>query len=257
MKFLCAGLLLSLIFAGEAHALRGFSLTEENHYVKNRDYHFGFGVAKFSAIGNEYNHYEKLFSSPSLYPTFWVERSVLALPYGIDLSAGLRFGYYSDTGKSARPLGANSIGENGLERDLSDDEIDNTQESNLRMIPIDFVLNASISPFSGRWIALNFWAGIGYNFIENSTKADLPDDVDQGNVTPFVNSGWNQETVSGFSFSIDVTKLDSISAYSLRVYGIESLFITPFVQMVTTTDDKLGTYDRDMYGLMFTFETWR
>ena len=246
-----------LTSAAPCFGAKGFSLVGEDPSVSNRDYHFGFGVAKFSEIGNKYNHYEKLFSSPSLYPTFWIERSALALPFGIDLSGGLRFGYYSDEGKSAKRSSTLVLDGGELDRDLDDSEVDASQQSRLTMIPIDLVLNASISPFAGRWVAANVWAGWGFNFVENTTQAKLASDVDQSEVTPFVNSGWNKELVTGASLSFDITKLDSISSYSLKVYGVESIFITPFLQIVKTLENEVGTYDREMYGLMFTFETWR
>ncbi|NRA67049.1 MAG: hypothetical protein HRU19_21350 [Pseudobacteriovorax sp.] len=219
----------------------------------NRDYHFGIGIGKFSSIGNDYNHYEKLFGEPAIYPEFWVERSILPLPFGLDLSLGFRIGMYQDKGKSAEGVGFDGQ----LNADLDDSEVTSGQKSRLTLIPIQLISTISYTPFDRRWVIINFFAGLSQTYIENTLEPASSEGSDGSSVKPFVNSGWNQEVVTGASLSFDISAIDTSSSYSLRVYGIERMFLTPFLQIVTTAKDTVGTFDREMYGIMFTFETWQ
>ena len=225
--------------------------------VKGRAYNFGLGLAHIAAIGNEYNHYEKLFGSPSIYPEIWGEYSPLHLGWGFEVSLGIHLGIYRDTGKSVRRTDDLEISSGGLGRDIRDDEIDPSQKSVLTLIPVQGVVSLGYTPFNSRFIVANVWSGIGFTYVENTTKAALSTDIDQSDVKPYINSGWNREKVTGASISFDLSGISAWDTYSLKVHGIEAIYITPYYQTVTTIKNKVGKYDRRMMGLMFTFETRR
>lgn len=225
--------------------------TTEDSY-KSRGYHFGFGLAQPTSIGSENNYYEKLFSSPSTYPEIWGEFTLLPIGGGLDLGVSIRSGVYKDTGNSALKSGSLDLDAN---RDLEDGDVDSTQRSRLTIIPFQAAVNLSYSPFKSRIVVFNVWNGLSYTFIENTTQASLDSTIDQSDVTPYVNSGFNQEGVVGASISFDVSRIDPSAAYSLKVYGINGIFLTPFYQKVSTLVNKVGVYDRDIIGLMFSFET--
>ncbi len=166
-------------------------------------------------------------------------------------------GYYRDTGHSAIRSTDLVLGGGGLNRDITEAEVDHSQKSVLTIVPLQGVISLGFSPFAARWVVANLWGGFGLTYIENTTKADLGDDADQADVKPYLNSGWNREQVIGASLSFDISALSPRDAYSLRVYGIESIYLTPYFQTVATRKNKVGIYDRSMMGLMFTFETRR
>ena len=219
---------------------------------KHRGYHFGIGLAKAVSIGNDYNHYEKLFGGGSTYPEIWGEFTLLPIGWGFDLGGSLRAGYYRDSGKSAKDL---ELSSGSYQGDLADNQIDSMQKSILTMIPLQASLNLTYAPFPARFLVLNGWVGMSYTFIENTTQANLDSAIDQSDIEPFVNSGFNQERVAGVSMSFDVSQIDPIASYSLKVYGISGIFLTPFVQNVVTVKGKVGKYDRQVMGVMFSFET--
>ncbi|SME87747.1 hypothetical protein [Pseudobacteriovorax antillogorgiicola] len=218
---------------------------------RHRTYHFGIGVARPMSIGNDYNHYEKLFGSGSAYPEIWGEYSFLTLGGGFDLGVSFRTGLYQDSGKSAGNI---DVPDGGLEQDLSDSDVDATQKSQLTLIPLQTSLSLSYAPFSSRFLVASVWGGLSYTYVENTTQANLDSSVDQSEVVPFVNSGFNVEQVVGASLSFDVSKIDPRAAYSLKVYGISGIFLTPFFQTVTTVSNEVGVYDRTTLGVMFSFE---
>lgn len=244
-----------MLLAGRALAEEPTKIeAQEEPFETEKEYNFGLGVAYLSDIGNEYNHYEKLFGKPNIYPEFWADYSPLSWKW-FDLSLGLHIGYYRDTGHSAKRTEEQELQEGGLSRDLTDEDVDKTQKSRLALIPVQGVASIGISPFTRRWIVANFWGGIGFTYVENTTEADLGSDVSQSDIQPYLNSGWNRERVLGASLSIDLSWISARDAYSLKVHGIEAIYLTPFYQKVVTSKNKVGIYDRTMLGLMFTFES--
>ena len=249
-------LIIFLLAASPLIANEDESSQNEVQDHRQRGYHFGIGLAKPIEIGNQYNHYEKLFGAGSTYPEIWGEFSFLQIGFGLDLGASFRAGFYKDKGKSVSKSGTLDLGSSdSLNQDISDSDIDGSQKSLLTMIPLQAALNLSYSPFMSRFLIFNFWSGISYTFIENTTQANLDSSVDQSDVLPYVNSGFNQEQVSGASISFDVSRIDPRASYSLKVYGISGIFLTPFIQNVSTIKNKVGVYDRQIMGLMFSFET--
>ena len=222
---------------------------------RSRSHHFGIGYAKPITMGSQNNYYEKLFSSPSGYPEFWGEFTFLSLGMGFDLGASFRTGLYQDSGKSALKNNNLDLDVNPNPGDLQEGDVDSSQKSRLTLIPFQTALNLSYSPFVSRLLIFNVWSGVSFTYVENSTQANIDSSIDQSDVVPYVNSGFNQEQVMGASISFDVSRLDPSAAYSLKVYGINGIFFTPFYQTVSTVKNSVGIYDRDVFGLMFSFET--
>ena len=206
---------------------------EDSGSRTDREYHFGIGAAKITSIGNGYDHYQKLFGNPSIYPEFWADYSFWA-GWGFDVGVGLRLGAYKDSGHSATRFGGIVVGEDGLEQDLPDGAVDTSQTSQLSLLPIQGVVTLGYSPFASRWVVANVWTGVGLTYVENTTKANVGDNVDSGDIETYINSGWNNESVFGASISFDLTSLDAWDAYSMSVHGVDGIFITPFFQTVKT-----------------------
>lgn len=217
-----------------------------------RGYHFGIGAGQPQSIGGEYNFYEKLFNTPSWYPELWGE--YYFLNYGLDLGLRMKLGYYSDQGYAATGLADEQL---PLERDLADAEVARDQDSELTLIPAQLALVLSGSPFRQRWVVFQAWFGYQWLYVQNTMQAEDVASAGGEEVTPATNVGWNDEQVIGAAISFDLSWADQRSAYSMRVYGVSGIYLTPFVEITTTSKNRQGLYDRDVIGLMFTFETTR
>lgn len=216
---------------------------------KKRAYHFGVGIAKPNSFGNEYNHYEKLFGKPRIHPQVWGEYYFFNL--GVDIGFRSSIAYYTARGNVAKNLDPNSF---PLEQDLTDDQIDHSQVSRLTLIPVQAAAVISYSPLPSRWLILQGWYGRQWVYVQNTMA---PKDSEQEAGTTFLNNGWNEEQVYGAAISLDLSWIDHRSTYSMKVFGISGIYLTPFFEVHKAVKSRFGAYDRSNYGLMFTFESIR
>lgn len=225
------------------------ALAEQTIQVDNqRKYHFGLGVAKPIEIGNEFNHYEKLFGGPGLFPQIWIERYFFK--FGLDLGVRWSAAYYQDKGNGAKNLNPSDF---PLKKDLTDEQVDKTQTSRLSLIPVQLSLVTSYSPFSKRWVIFQAWFGQQWTLVQNTLTPAVSDGESD---VSFINEGWNRESVFGAAISFDLSWADSRSTYSWNAYGISGLFLTPFIEVQQgASKGSLGVYDRKSLGLMFTLES--
>lgn len=234
------------------------ALLQTSYVLANEDnsnhYHMGIGIAQPSSFGNDYNHYNKLFGGPSTYPEFFVDYRLISLGDHFDFGFLFKIGFYRDSGKSVQYSDSIDLSNGQLERDLSDNEVDQTQKSVLTIIPTQMALSTSYRPLSSDSILISAWMGLGYSYIENTTIARVSSSLTDGEITPYLNSGFNTELVQGVSVALDVSWIDPRSSYTLRVYGVENIYFTPFFQNVKTLNNTVGTYDRQVIGMMFSFD---
>lgn len=225
---------------------------EESKGAIRRAYHFGIGAAQPQTIGNQYNHYEKMYGTAPIYPELWGEYYFLG-GLGFDVGIRTKLGYYHDSGHPVQGVSSSDL---PLERDLTDDEIARSQSSDLSIIPMQISLALNFNPFESRFISLQAWHGKQFSYVQNSMGASLNAENAEGS-TSFLNKGFNRETVSGAAISIKINALDSRASHSLMVYGIKGIYVTPFIEITETEQAKMGVFDRRVAGIMFTFETTR
>lgn len=223
----------------------------ESKGAVRRAYHFGIGAAQPQTIGNQYNHYEKMYGVAPIYPELWGEYYFLG-GLGFDFGVRTKLGYYHDSG---HPVQGISSTEFPIERDLTDDEIARSQSSDLSIIPMQLSFALNFNPWDSRFISLQAWHGKQFSYVQNSMGSSANSESDGS--TSFLNKGFNRETVSGAALSIKINALDHRAAQSLRVFGIRGIYITPFVEIIETEQAKMGIFDRQVAGVMFTFETTR
>lgn len=251
------GVMMSLSWLGAWSEDKAYGQDEpqvqrEQTSSRARAYHFGVGAAKPFSIGNQYNHYDKLFGAPELYPEVWGEYYFLHF-VGFNLGFRSKLAYYSDKGNPARNVGTTNF---PLETDLTDDQVDTSQDSHLTLIPIETSLALSYSPWASRPIVVQGWYGLNWVFVEN-TMSPKTDASSAGNSEVFLNQGWNREATYGLAMSFSLSWLDQKAAYSLEVFGITNMYVTPFFESVTGQQTSYGVFDRETFGVMFTFETDR
>ena len=223
--------------------------SENAVYSKARRYHFGVGAAKPLKIGNDYNHYSLLFGAPELYPEVWGE--YYFLHFGVDFGFRMKLAYYSDKGRPADNINATKF---PYEADLDHDNVDENQDSQLTLVPIETSLSVSYSPFFGRYLVFQAWFGHQFVYVENTMRPKQVSDAGES-AQIFLNQGWNRELTSGFALSIDLSWLEPRAAYAMNAYGVSGIFMTPFYERVDGRSTSYGVYDRETFGLMFTFES--
>ncbi|RZA24709.1 MAG: hypothetical protein EOP10_09105 [Proteobacteria bacterium] len=222
----------------------------------------GFGYLKNTDIG-EYNHYEKLYGKTE--KTINLQMGRYLYTYGIDIGLSAKFGYFnagghplkslSNCGSDADPIAL----EVPLKRNIPDGcTTDENQKIELTLIPVQTLLELAYSPFPvSRRLVIRGYIGPEFLYVQEVLKPNVPSNQELPEGTQLVSSGWNQGLVTGIMLSISVSGYEARSDYALKSIGVDRTYISPFYEVVTTTNDKMGNYDRKSYGISLQFEGLR
>jgi hypothetical protein len=214
---------------------------------------FALGYGQVQQIG-ENNYYDRLYGSESRITT--IQAGYYVYTYGIDIGFSGRFGFYNDSG---HPLTSLSNLETPIKGDLPDSAlVDPKQNLELTLIPVQALLELAYSPFPvSRRIVLRGWVGPEYLFVQEALKPNLPSGQSAPAGTSLVSKGWNMGIVTGAMLSFSLSGIESRSDYALKAIGVDRIYISPYVEIVKTTQDKMGNYDRNVYGINISFEGLR
>ena len=204
-------------------------------------YKIRFGASSPTFSG-KLNYYDDLYGNPAPSVAIKVDHYFLGetIPFGI----GLHAGYSQDTGKAAltdQPSGGS----------FSDGELDGEQELVLVLIPIQLNLVAQW-PLFEKFITLDFWGGFEYLYVQESRHTSGGSSKSK----TFVNTGYNQASVFGGGVNIRIDGLESRSQWALRDFGIQGVYLMPYVELANSISSKMGDYSRTTLGLVFSFETF-
>lgn len=226
--------------------------SSEDHQNERRKpgAYLGFGLSKPTKIGVS-DHFEKFYGAA---PNFIsVEAGYYLLSYYFDFGIISKISYAKAEGN---PLKASQNITIPLKSDLpSGLDFDRSQRLELTMIPVDLRAEIGFSPFSSRRIVLRGWFGLDKTYIEETLKPKLPGSVSEANQANFLGKGWNSGLVKGAALSIALNGLEPRSDYALRSLGIDRTFVSPFVEIVNTQNERMGNFDRKSYGIGFSFES--
>lgn len=212
----------------------------------------GLSLGALSDIG-ENNQYKVLYGDEKRELGFFAGYYLWS--YLVDFGLSFKLGYYNATGHPATGIDRSQLPIRG---DLAENtQVDTSQEMQLSLIPVQFLGNVALSPFASRRVVLRAWFGPEWLYVQESVKPDLPSSVSGSAESSFVNKGWNQGTVFGTMLSISITGLEARSDYAMRSIGIDRTYISPFFEIVSTSNDKMGNFDRKNYGIAFNFESLR
>lgn len=229
-------------------------LKSDTSYVRRRPSSiFAFGLGQVQEMG-EYNHYERLYGAKGKMGI--LQTGYYVYTYGVDIGFSAKFGYYHDNGHPLTSLSNLDVPVKGNLPDTA--VIDPKQNIELTLIPVQALLELAYSPFPvSRRIVFRGWAGPEFLFVQEALKPNLPDNQTAPDGTSLVSKGWNQGMVTGAMVSISINGIESRSDYALKAIGVDRLYISPFVEIVKTTNDKMGNYDRKVYGINLSFEGLR
>ncbi len=218
---------------------------------------FGVGLARNSAIG-EFNHYDRIYGKPENIGYF--QLGYFLYTYGIDLGLSARFGYLNSKGAPLRSLTADGQTlETPLEGDIpSNYQTDSRQRVELTLIPVQTLLEVAYSPFPvSRRIVLRGYIGPEFLYVQEVLKPNIPSTQSVPAGTQLVSKGWNRGLVTGAMVSICISGIEARSDYALKSIGVDRTYISPFMEIVKTTNAKYGNYDRNSYGISLQFEGLR
>ncbi len=221
---------------------------------RRRPSHFlSFGLGKVGDIG-KYNHYDKLYGRTNK-TGFFHAGYFLYTAAVLDLGLSGRFGYYSAKGHPLTSLNGQSTPVNG---DLGDVQTDSRQSIELTLVPVDILFNLAFSPFPvSRRLVIQGWIGPEFTFVQETLKPNIPSSSTVPANSSLVSKGWDQGIVTGVMLSISINGLEARSDYALKSIGIDRTYIGPYYEIVKTTNDHMGNYDRKEYGLSFIFQGLR
>lgn len=211
--------------------------------------HIGYAQPTFSKV----KYYKDLYGSENGMPQFNVDRFFFASSFTVGL--GFHLAYYKDSGKASlnKPSG-----------DKAEKDPDSPTE--LTLLPLQIVATAQLSPFPQRWITLQAWGGMEYLYVQevrHPKTESTPTQTTPTSGTPtttsepktYVNSGSNYGAVTGVGLSFRLDSIDKGTVSTLPAIGLRSVYLTPYIEQVTTIRHELGKWDRLTMGLLFTFES--
>lgn len=218
---------------------------------------FGLGIGKPQEIG-KYNHYEKIYGKIETIKQ--MQMGYFFWSNYIDVGVSAKFGYFNAAGN---PLKSLTSGDTTLATPLKGDIPDNfqtdpRQKVDLTLIPIQTLLEFAYSPFPvSRRIVFRGYIGPEFLYVQETLKPNIAstDEIPQG--TQLVSKGWNQGLVTGAMVSICINGIEARSDYALKSIGVDRIYISPFMEVVKTTNDKFGNYDRNVYGISLQLEGLR
>ncbi|MBC7660388.1 MAG: hypothetical protein H7249_11870 [Chitinophagaceae bacterium] len=212
-----------------------------------------FSLAKVQNLG-ENDHYQRLYGTPN--KMGFIQTGYYVYSNQVDIGFSAKFGYYNASGHPLTSLSGLSVPVKG---DLPDSvQVDKKQSITMTLIPVQALFEAAYSPFPvSRRITFRGWIGPEFTFVQETLKPNLPTTTTAPAGTSLVSKGWNQGIVTGGMVSISITGVESRSDYALKSIGVDRTYISPFVEYMKTTNDKMGNLDRKIYGISITFEGLR
>ena len=214
---------------------------------------FAFGVSQLTELG-KYDLYERLYGSKG--KMLFFQSGYYLYTYGVDLGISTKVGYYNDKGHPLQSLSDLTV---PIEGNLpATAAVDQKQNIELTLIPVQARLELAYSPFPvSRRITLRGWIGPEFTFVQEALRPNLPSTADIPAGTSLVSKGWNQGLVTGAMISVSLNGIEARSDFALRSIGIDRTHLGLFYEVMKTTQDKMGNYDRKEYGINFTFEGLR
>jgi hypothetical protein len=190
--------------------------------------------------------YEEHYSASSWMPTLGVD--YFAFDWYATLGLAFRFGYYKDSGYALKTENGESVK-------------DKSTKTELTLVPLQVAAAAEISPFSQKWIVLSGWAGYEYLYFQEVRKGEdsatpaATDSEEETSSGLFTTSGWRQGTVLGAAASFRIDWADGQASGSLSTISMRDMYLTPFIEVVTSSDNERLNFERKSIGLLFTIES--
>lgn len=202
--------------------------------------------------------YDEAYGSPSAYPSF--DADWFAWDWYVTLGLKFGMGFYTDDGHALKATGGKAK-EDLQEEDVVEDE---NGKTSLTLVPLQASLAAEMTPFSKKWLVLDGWIGIERIYWQEvrtgggsqSTTAAMIEETPATKDETLTNKGWKNGTVIGAAANILLNPIDEQGAASMRgSMGLGYIYLSPFMEIVRSTNKDGVSFGRKILGLGFTFET--
>lgn len=208
--------------------------------------------------------YKELYGNPRGFPMLNVD--YFPIDFLVTAGIGLRMGYYSDEGFTAKPV----AGKDKKDYEASEVNEDRNGPASMTLVPLQVGISAEFSPFERKWIVLD--AFLGYEKLywwetrtvaseskaPTGTKPAALMAAATGSDDALVNKGEKSATVLGLALNILLNPIDEATVLAARgTLGIGAVYLSPYLEIVRTLSKENASFGRTSMGLGFTFESAR
>lgn len=202
---------------------------------------------------------EKLYGKEKMYPT--LTGDWFPLDWWVNPGLSMRMGGYSATGKSVKGSPTQE------QIDSGDVEVDNNSKTTLLFIPLMVAAKVEMTPFRGKWLVFEGWAGYEYGWWQETGTAATASislwkgasgSAGQESEPVRTAKGTKTALVFGGSANILLNWLDERTVRSMvDTMGIANVYMSPFFETVKSLNTDGISFSRNTIGLGFTFESAR
>jgi hypothetical protein len=175
------------------------------------------------------------------------------LDWWVNPGMAFRIGGYSASGKAALGSPTSQDIENG------NFEVDDSSKTTLLFIPMMAAAKIEMTPFRKKWIVLEGWFGYEYGWWQetrDTSSSTTAASSSAGNDSVYTSKGNKSAVVFGGAVNLLLNWLDPRSVRSMvDTMGISDVYISPFFEVVKSTQTTGLQFSRNTIGLGFTFES--
>jgi hypothetical protein len=223
-----------------------------------------FGRYKMQLSGNKptfdikKNCFDKFYGSPE--PYFSLSGDWFPADWWVNPGITMRIGSLTARGRTVKGTVRQS------ETTSCDQlQVDESSKTTLLFLPIQVGTKIQITPFSRKWLVLDVWAAgeLGWwqetRDAETSSETALAGDESKTQKNKvYTSTGRKLGLSTGVSVHLLLNYIDESTVRSMvDSMGIGYVYLTGFAERVSPLSDKGLTFGRQVYGLGFTFETYK
>ncbi len=198
--------------------------------------------------------YDKLYGKPTTH--FSMGGDWFPLDWWVNPGVVMRMGMYSVRGKAVKGVASGST-----TVDCDTLTVDDNSKTTLLFIPIQLGGKIQVSPFSRKWVVLDFWSAGEYGWWQETrdntaTASIMLETSKDASTRVYTNTGRKTAMSTGMSAHILLNTIDERSVRSMiDSMGIGYVYLTGFMETVKSTSKQGLSFGRNVLGIGFTFET--
>ena len=198
--------------------------------------------------------YDKLYGKPTTH--FSMGSDWFPLDWWVNPRVMMRMGMYSVRGKAVKGVTSGSTTVN-----CDTLTVDDNSKTTLLFIPIQLGGKIQMSPFSKKWLVLDFWTAGEYGWWQETRDNTAAASINLATATDtstrvYTNTGRKTAVSTGLSAHVLLNTIDERSVRSMvDTMGIGYVYLTGFMETVKSTSTQGLSFGRNVMGIGFTFET--
>lgn len=196
------------------------------------------GLGLFQPDFSEAENYEDFYEKPALGAALSIEH--YPWEWAVTLGYALRIGYYQDAGKAGRIINESIEAETQSPIDFT-------------MLPVQVAVSLLATPFpDSKWFTIVGWFGFERTIFNETRRLDSAGSSETDQKEVYTNFGYKNATVVGAGLNILIRAKNSGS--TTDVIGLRRVFLSPYIETVSSSDDTGLLLGGTRAGLAFSFE---